>query len=158
MRMSHPGAALFVLLAAVSPPPAQGGCGGDFAASLKHPDVVAIFKGTATSVKNVPPSLTWPRDRRQIATMMVTSVWKGEVSARTVVYAFLGSGTVAGIEANAEYLVIAHVLTPESRPWFGLPWTGEPALGSNQFGCGIKPISSPNTAKFIGDAPGYPPR
>jgi hypothetical protein len=51
--MSHPGAALFVLLAAVSPAPAQGGCGGDFAAALKHPDVVAIFKGTATSVKDV---------------------------------------------------------------------------------------------------------
>jgi hypothetical protein len=158
MKMSHVGLTLLALLSPVSPARAQGGCGGDFASHLEHPNVTAIFKGTVTSVRNVPPSLTWPRDRRQIATMTVATVWKGDVSARTVVYAFLGTGNVPGMEADAEYLVFAHVLSPESRPWFGLPWTGEPALGSNQFGCGIRPISSPSTAKLVGDAPGRPPR
>jgi hypothetical protein len=124
---------------------------------LDHPNVVAIFRGTVTSISAVPPSLTWPRDRRQIATMAVTTVWKGDVSSRAVVYAFLGSGNIEGMVTNAEYLVIAHVLAPESRPWFGLPWTGEPALGSNGMGCGIRPFSSLN-AKFMGDAPGYPPK
>jgi hypothetical protein len=124
---------------------------------LDHPDVVAIFRGTVTSVRAVPPSLTWPRDRRQIATMAVATVWKGDMSPRAVVYAFLGSGDVEAILTNAEYLVIAHVLRPESRPWFGLPWTGEPALGSNGMGCGIRPLSS-LTAKFLGDAPSYPPK
>jgi hypothetical protein len=89
--------------------------------------------------------------------MAVTTVWKGDVSSRAVVYAFLGSGNIEGMVTNAEYLVIAHVLAPESRPWFGLPWTGEPALGSNGMGCGIRPFSSLN-AKFMGDAPGYPPK
>jgi hypothetical protein len=90
--------------------------------------------------------------------MTVTTVWKGNVSASTTVHAFLGSGNVSGMALNAEYLVFAHVLSPESRPWFGLSWTGEPAFGSNQFGCGIRPISSPVTTKFIGDVPGYPPK
>ena len=64
MKMSRVGLTLFALLATASPSRAQEGCGGDFAAYLGHPDVNAIFKGTVTSGKNVPPSLTWPRDRR----------------------------------------------------------------------------------------------
>ena len=151
--------AVLALLLFSSTANAQGGCyAPSLAMYLDHPDVVAIVRGTVTSVRAVPPSLTWPRDRRQIATMAVTTVWKGDVSPRAVVYAFVGSGDVAGMVMNAEYLVIAHVLSPESRAWFGLPWTGEPVLGSNGIGCGVRPIPSLNAKFQRSSCPSIPSR
>jgi hypothetical protein len=126
---------------------------------LKHPNVVAIFKGAVTKLELVPPSLSFPGDVRQIATMRVTLVWKGSVAPETRLYFYAGEGGPSGvIREENEYLVIAHQLSPENRTWFHLPSSGERALGANELGCGAIPVASPSAARLIGEAPGYSPQ
>jgi hypothetical protein len=140
---------------------AQGGCiSGPLEQYLEHAGVVAIFRGAVTAVKPVPDSLTFPRDHREIATMTVTRVWKGTVASTTALHRWFAEGRFSGggFEAGKEYVAIAHELSPESRPWFGLPWTGERALGVNGWGaCSVMPADSPAALRLIGAAPGYPP-
>ena len=153
--------ACFTLLVAVAPA-RQGGCGAlsldDY---LKHSDVAAIFTGMVTAVKAVPNSSTWPRDRRQIGTMTVTRVWKGEVSSTTALHLWFTEGRdrEAGFQPSVEYVAIAHELSPESRASFGLPWTGERELGVNGWGsCSVMQADGPSALRLIGAAPGYPPK
>src|SRR5688572_16736555 len=130
-------AAYFAFVVISQPVIAQGGCiSASLEERLDHDGVVAIFKGVVTAVKAVPDSLTFPRDHREIATMTVTRVWKGNVASTTALHRWFTEGRASGggFEAGNEYLAIAHELSPESRPWFGLPWTGERALGVNGWG------------------------
>ena len=138
----------------------EAGCGAtSLGQYLKHRDVVAIFRATVTLLEAVPPSLSFPRDIRQIATMKVASVWKGNVTPETRVYFHGGEGGPANVMRDGgEYLVIAHVLSAESRPWFRLSPSGDRALGANELGCGVVPVANPSAVRMMGEAPGYPPQ
>ena len=155
-------AAYLAFVAAPQPATAQGGCiSGSLEDYLQHTSVVAIFKGVVTAVRAVPDSLTFPRDHREIATMTVTRVWKGNVASTTALHRWFTEGrdSGGGFVSGREYLAIAHELSPESRPWFGLPWTGERAFGVNGWGaCSVMPADSPAALRLIGAAPGYPPK
>lgn len=158
-------AAAVIIVACVAfvvstPQRAQAGCAGDFEMYLKHPDVVAIFRGTVTAVQSLRAALklspeSTAAENYQIATLRVSTVWKGEVPPRTALHFARGEGNLM-LALNAEYLVIAHELSVESRRRFGLPITGERALGSNEFGCGVRPIDT--AVRLIGGAVGYPPK
>ena len=151
--------ALFIS-SAVSPVRAGSGCStGTLDDNLKHPDVVAIFTGTVTAVQQVPPSLTFPRDRRQIGTMNVTRVWKGDITSTTALHLWITeSSSTAGLQIGTEYLVKAYELDADARQWFRLPRTGERALGANGLACSVMPIDSPSAVRVISAAPGYPPK
>jgi hypothetical protein len=57
-----------------------------------------------------------------------------------------------------EYVAIAHELSADARQWFGLPRTGERALGVNGWACGVMSIDSPPAIRLLDAAPGYPPK
>ena len=137
---------------------AQGGCATQSLDKyLEHTNVVAIFRATVTAVKPVRQSLSFPRDRREIAAMRVTRIWKGTVALETALLHWFQAGAPQ-FQLGAESLVIAHELSPESRQWFGLPATGARALGVNGLACDAMTVDRPAAIRIMEAAAGYAPQ
>jgi len=152
--------AMILALLTVLSHTSRAACGSiSFEQLLAHPDVAAVFRATVVHVRSV----TYPLPEGlgpaagQVATLHVTTLWKGDVARDTVLYFGLGESQ-RQLELRQEYLFIAMPLSEVGRRQFGVAADVDQPLRANEFGCGAMPFDRPSTQQLIGIVPGRPPR